>query len=60
MSHKCGCSEKSNSSDSKGECNKNFKIANMKDKDSNSIKQLEDKLKMEMGKDVVLVAWEKE
>ncbi|MDD4779260.1 MAG: hypothetical protein PHT02_01460 [Tissierellia bacterium] len=38
--------------------NKNYKIANLKDKDCSCFKDIEEKLKMETGKDIVLVAWE--
>ena len=38
---------------------KNYKIADIKGKDHECIKRLEDQMKMELGKDIVLIAWEK-
>lgn len=39
--------------------NNNFKIADLKDKDYEYFKSVEDKIKMETGKEFVLIAWEK-
>lgn len=38
----------------------NYKIADIKGKDSECFKRIEDQMKMELGKDIVLIAWEKE
>jgi hypothetical protein len=40
--------------------NKNYKIADFKDKDFSHLKNIEEKLKMETGKDIVLIAWERD
>lgn len=37
----------------------NFKIADIKEKDCERFKRIEEQLKMELGKDIVLIAWEK-
>lgn len=39
--------------------NINYKIADLQDKDYEYFKRVEDKIKMETGKDFVLIAWEK-
>jgi hypothetical protein len=39
--------------------NANYKIASLKEHDYDEIKSFEDKIKMETGKDFVLIAWEK-
>lgn len=39
--------------------NTNYKIADLKQKDYEYFKGIEDKIKMETGKDFVLIAWEK-
>lgn len=36
-----------------------YKIADMKQKDCEYFKHIEDQIKMDLGKDIVLVAWEK-
>lgn len=38
---------------------KNFKLASLDEKAINEFKNLEEKLKMETGKEFALVAWEK-
>lgn len=38
---------------------KNYKIADLKEKECNNFRQIEEQLKMELGKDIVLVAYEK-
>ncbi len=40
--------------------NKNYKIADLRAKDCEHFKQIEEQLKMELGKDIVLIAYEKE
>lgn len=50
MSCGCSCNDKNNN---------DFKLANISSNDNQIIKELEDKLKMEIGKDIVLIAWEK-
>lgn len=47
----CGCG-----SENKG----NFKLANMNENDNKKLKDLEEKFKTETGKDMVLIAWEKQ
>ena len=37
-----------------------YKIAELKEKDFKCFKQIEQQLKMELGKDIVLIAYEKE
>lgn len=37
---------------------KNYKIADLKDNDCENFKRIEEQLKMELGKDIVLIAWE--
>nr|WP_312576850.1 hypothetical protein [Sedimentibacter sp.] len=37
----------------------NYKIADLKQKDYEYFKSIEDRIKMETGKDFVLIAWEK-
>lgn len=39
--------------------NEKYKLASLKEKEFNYLKNIEDKLKMELGKDFVLIAWEK-
>lgn len=39
--------------------NTNYKIANLKELDYDELKGFEDKIKMETGKDFILIAWEK-
>jgi len=39
---------------------KKYKLAEMKQKDCEYFKRIEEQMKMELGKDIVLVAWEKE
>jgi len=39
---------------------KNYKIADLKGKDCEHFKQIEEQLKMELGKDIVLIAYEKD
>ena len=39
---------------------KKYKLADMKQKDSEYFKRIEEQMKMELGKDIVLIAWEKE
>lgn len=39
--------------------NLNYKLADLKEKDYSYFKNIEDKLKMETGKEFVLIAWEK-
>lgn len=39
--------------------NKDYKIAELQEKDYKYFKSIEDKLKMETGKEFVLIAWEK-
>jgi hypothetical protein len=36
-----------------------FKVADINGKDCERFKRLEEQLKMELGKDIVLIAWEK-
>ncbi len=38
----------------------NYKIAYMKENDYEYFKRFEEQLKMELGKDIVLIAWEKQ
>ncbi len=40
--------------------NKNYKIADLKGKGCENFRQIEEQLKMEFGKDIVLIAYEKE
>lgn len=39
---------------------KKYKIADMKQNDCEYFKRIEEQMKMELGKDIVLIAWEKE
>jgi hypothetical protein len=39
---------------------KNYKIANLKEQNFEELRKLEDKIKMETGRDFVLIAWENE
>lgn len=39
---------------------KNYKIANLKEQSFEELRKFEDKIKMETGKDFVLIAWEEE
>lgn len=38
----------------------NYKIADMKEMDSERFKRIEEQMKMELGKDIILIAWEKQ
>ena len=38
---------------------KNYKIAELKGKDSEYFKRIEEQMKIELGKDIVLIAYEK-
>jgi len=38
---------------------KNYCIANMKENDCEYFKRMEEQTKMELGRDIVLIAWEK-
>jgi hypothetical protein len=38
---------------------KNYRIADLKSNDCENFKRIEEQLKMELGKDIVLIAWEK-
>ncbi|MDI9495217.1 MAG: hypothetical protein QM227_02985 [Bacillota bacterium] len=38
----------------------NYKIAELKEKDSEYFKRMEEQMKMELGKDIVIIAYEKD
>lgn len=39
---------------------KKYRIADIKEKDCENFRRIEEQMKMELGKDIVLIAWEKE